>query len=121
MSPRYDYDCPNCESRFELRQGFDSEPIAPCPSCETESKRVLYAPQVVYNASGFYTSDKKNTGSGFYVNAYGGKKTGQPPAKDTGDDDGDSGGDADSGGDDHDHASAGASDHSHPHPHPRPD
>ena len=29
---------------------------------------MLYAPQVVYNASGFYTSDKKNTGFGSYWN-----------------------------------------------------
>ena len=68
MSPRYDYDCPSCGDRFELRQSFDSEPVAPCPSCQTESKRVLYAPQVVYNSDGFYTSEQKKTGFGSYWN-----------------------------------------------------
>ncbi len=107
--PMYDYSCQSCSHRFAVRQGYHDAREAPCPQCGGAAEQRISMPAVIFK------------GSGFYVNDYGGKKTGQPPAKDTGDDGGDSGGDADSGGDDHDHASAGASDHSHPHPHPRPD
>ena len=68
MSPRYDYDCPTCGQRFELKQGFDSDPVAPCPECKTDSARVIRAPQVVYKTGGFYTSDKRNSGFGSYWN-----------------------------------------------------
>ena len=110
--PMYDYSCQSCSHRFAVRQGYHDAHEATCPECGGAAEQRISMPAIIFK------------GSGFYVNDYGGKKTGQPPAKDSGDeegDGGDSGEDADSGGDDHDHAAAGASDHSHPHPHPRPD
>ncbi len=100
--PMYDYECQSCPHRFTVRQGYHDARKATCPKCGDEAQQRISMPAVVFK------------GSGFYVNDYGGRKTGQPPAKGS-DDSGDS-----SGGDDHDHASAGTSDHSHPHPHPHP-
>ncbi len=103
--PMYDYECPSCPHRFTVRQGYHDARKATCPECGDEAKQRISMPAVVFK------------GSGFYVNDYGGRKTGQPSSRESDDDGGDSGGDS-SNGDGHDHASAGASDHSHPHPHP---
>ncbi len=104
--PMYDYMCQSCSHRFTVRQGYHDAREATCPECGDAAQQRISMPAVVFK------------GSGFYVNDYGGRKTGQPPARDS-DNGSDSGGDS-SGGDDHDHASAGASAHSHPHPHPHP-
>ena len=104
--PMYDYVCQACSHRFAVRQGYHDAREAACPECGGEGKQRISMPAVVFK------------GSGFYVNDYGGRKTGQPPAKDSGEDGADSGGDSSGG--DHDHSSNGASEHSHPHPHPHP-
>ncbi len=62
--PRYDYVCQSCEHIFELKQGFDAEPVATCPRCEGASRRKIYAPPVVFKGSGFYVNDYGKT-SGF--------------------------------------------------------
>ena len=54
--PIYEYECPS-EHRFELRQSFDSEPRAVCPTCESVSRRLILAVPVHYKGSGFYTTD----------------------------------------------------------------
>ena len=54
--PIYEYECPN-DHRFELRQSFDSEPRAVCPTCESVSRRLILAVPVHYKGSGFYTTD----------------------------------------------------------------
>lgn len=45
--PLYDYKCPNCETQFEARHGFN-EPAPACPECGyVEVKRlILTAPMV---------------------------------------------------------------------------
>jgi len=69
--PRYDYICENCEGgyTFELKQAFDSKPIAECPVCGTLSKRQFSSVPIVFK------------GSGWYVNDYGKKSTAAPGAK----------------------------------------
>ena len=71
--PRYDYICNNCEGgyTFELKQSFDSEPVADCPICGTLSKRQFSSVPIVFK------------GSGWYVNDYGKKSSATPnkPAK----------------------------------------
>ncbi len=61
--PRYDYRCPACDHRFEVRQSFQDEAVAPCPECGSDSSRVLHVPQVVYKGSGFYTTDRQKFGA----------------------------------------------------------
>ena len=55
--PLYDYECATCGNRFELRQGFNADPVEPCPRCEGLAKRRFHSPAVIYKGSGFYTTD----------------------------------------------------------------
>jgi putative FmdB family regulatory protein len=55
--PLYDYQCSACNHRFELRQGFDSDSVADCPSCGASAKRRFNSVAVIYKGSGFYTTD----------------------------------------------------------------
>ena len=61
--PTYVYDCPECGHRFELRQSFQAETIAPCPRCDTKSQRVILSVPVVFKGSGFYVNDYGKKGS----------------------------------------------------------
>ncbi|MBF8266624.1 MAG: putative regulatory protein, FmdB family [Dehalococcoidia bacterium] len=55
--PTYEYECGSCHHRFELRQGFDAEPVESCPLCQGMSRRRFHAPVIIYKGSGFYTTD----------------------------------------------------------------
>jgi len=55
--PIYDYQCAVCGHRFELRQGFDAEPIEACPRCQGQAHRRFHSVTVIYKGSGFYTTD----------------------------------------------------------------
>jgi putative FmdB family regulatory protein len=55
--PRYDYLCPNCKNEFEIRQSFSSEPVAPCPKCQSTARRVIHSVPIVFKGSGFYVND----------------------------------------------------------------
>ncbi len=55
--PRYDYECNSCHHVFELKQSFDSEPVAECPRCENDARRLIYSVPVVFKGSGFYVND----------------------------------------------------------------
>ena len=63
--PRYDYICNNCEGgyTFELKQSFDSEPVADCPICGTLSKRQFSSVPIVFKGSGWYVNDYGNKSS----------------------------------------------------------
>ena len=57
--PRYAYICENCDGgyTFELKQSFDSEPVADCPICGTLSKRQFSSVPIVFKGSGWYVND----------------------------------------------------------------
>ena len=55
--PRYDYRCKACGNHFELRQSFDSEPVADCTECGAPSPRQIHAPPVIFKGSGWYVND----------------------------------------------------------------
>ena len=55
--PRYDYECNSCHHVFELRQSFDSEPVATCPECSNRANRKFHAVPIVFKGSGFYVND----------------------------------------------------------------
>ena len=61
--PRYDYQCDECGHRFELKQSFSSEPVAPCPQCLNGARRVFHAVPIVFKGSGFYVNDYGKHGS----------------------------------------------------------
>ena len=61
--PRYDYECLSCDNVFELRQGFDAEPVGVCPDCGKTAKRKFHPVPVIYKGSGFYTTDYARNGN----------------------------------------------------------
>ncbi|MCH2308569.1 MAG: zinc ribbon domain-containing protein [SAR202 cluster bacterium] len=55
--PTYVYECSDCSHRFELKQSFQSETVAPCPICKNKSERVILSVPVVFKGSGWYVND----------------------------------------------------------------
>ncbi|MBI2910874.1 MAG: hypothetical protein HYY05_01935 [Chloroflexi bacterium] len=62
--PVYEYECGGGHGRFELRQGFDAEPVAPCPACGQSARRVIQAVGVVFKGSGWYSTDSRGRDTG---------------------------------------------------------
>lgn len=69
--PIYTYQCPSCSNKFELRQGWDAENVAPCPLCQAEAKRVLLAPSVIFKGRGWYSTDSKRSSHASMVGSNG--------------------------------------------------
>ncbi|HKV12198.1 MAG TPA: FmdB family zinc ribbon protein [Thermoanaerobaculia bacterium] len=55
--PLYEYECLKCGKRTELLQRFDDAPLAACPQCGGEVKKLLSAPAVQFKGSGWYVTD----------------------------------------------------------------
>jgi len=108
--PRYDYQCTECNHRFELKQGFDAETVTDCPESGKIAERQISLVPVIFK------------GSGWYVNDYGKKKSTLGDSSSSSGSDGDSGSSSDGGTASHDdgghsHSHGG---HSHTHEHEAP-
>ena len=57
--PIYEYKCSKCGKHFEKRQGFDEKPLAQCPVCSGQSRRLIQCVPVIFKGSGFYVTDYK--------------------------------------------------------------
>ena len=59
--PTYQYACKEtaCGHRFEAVQSFSDDPIAVCPVCEGQVRKVFSAVGVVFKGSGFYRTDSR--------------------------------------------------------------
>jgi putative FmdB family regulatory protein len=57
--PIYEYQCSSCSFRFERRQGFHAKPLARCPKCGGEARRVIHPAPVIFKGKGFYTTDNR--------------------------------------------------------------
>ena len=62
--PLYEYECQQCGKRTELLQRFGDAPLAACPACGGEVKKLFYAPAVQFKGSGWYVTDYANKGAG---------------------------------------------------------
>ena len=69
--PRYDYECESCHHRFELRQSFDSEPVATCPECQNRATRKFHSVPIVFKGSGWYVNDYGKRGGAKNASAEG--------------------------------------------------
>ena len=55
--PTYEYQCPIGNEMESVERSMADDEIVPvCKSCDTEMKRVYYAPPVKFNGSGFYST-----------------------------------------------------------------
>ena len=59
--PRYDYECNSCADIFEVKQGFDDEPVAECPKCHSTARRIFTPVPIIFKGSGFYVTDNKKS------------------------------------------------------------
>jgi putative FmdB family regulatory protein len=62
--PIYEYECLNCGKRTEVLQRMSDAPLAACPDCGGEVKKLISAPAFQLKGTGWYATD------------YGGKKSG---------------------------------------------
>jgi putative FmdB family regulatory protein len=71
--PIYEYECLQCEKRTELLQRMDDAPLATCPQCGGEVRKLISAPAVQFKGSGWYVTD--------YAGKKGGASSGKSEAK----------------------------------------
>lgn len=83
--PLYEYQCLACGEKSEVLQRFADPPLATCPKCGGEVKKLLSSPAFQFKGSGFYATD------------YGAKKGGEPRASGKSEGDGGKSGSKDSG------------------------
>jgi putative FmdB family regulatory protein len=70
--PIYEYECLQCGKRTEVLQRMGEGPIAACPACGGEVKKLISSPAFQFKGSGWYVTD------------YGGKKGGGSEGKSEG-------------------------------------
>ena len=58
--PIYEYQCRTCGKRTELLQRMDDPPLAACPECGGEVKKLISSPAVQFKGSGWYVTDYSN-------------------------------------------------------------
>ena len=95
--PLYEYECNDCEHRFERIQKFSDPLLSTCPVCDGAVRKLLSSPAIQFKGSGWYVTDyarkpgdgkkdgaeaqggaRKDGGS----NGDGGRKDGASPSKD---------------------------------------
>lgn len=58
--PTYEYQCPKCSLRFEVKRAFgDNNAPVFCTHCGTEAKRLFSAVPVIFKGPGFYVTDTR--------------------------------------------------------------
>ena len=72
--PTYEYKCINCDHQYETKEGFDAPSRQTCPRCGAVTKRVLFAPPIVFKGRGFYITDSRK-GSSATIGADGGSNS----------------------------------------------
>lgn len=55
--PLYEYECLKCGKRMEILQRMDESPLAACPECGGEVKKLFSAPAFQFKGSGWYATD----------------------------------------------------------------
>ena len=59
--PIYQYHCPKCHLKFELKQTFSDESIVTCPKCKNGAQRLFSPVPVIFKGSGFYVTDNRKS------------------------------------------------------------
>jgi len=56
--PKYEYECPGCGDVREIERSMnDAEETYICSQCHNQFQRRWSAPSIVFNGTGFYTTD----------------------------------------------------------------
>ena len=59
--PTYEYRCKDCGEDLEVVQSFNDDPLATCPSCGGNLKKVFGSVGISFKGSGFYKTDSRGT------------------------------------------------------------
>jgi putative FmdB family regulatory protein len=60
--PTYEYACPDCGYKFELKQKFTEDAVKQCPQCSKRHvHRVVGQVAVTFKGSGWYITDSKSS------------------------------------------------------------
>lgn len=62
--PTYEYACRSCGHHLEAVQSFTDEPLATCPDCGGQLRKVFGTPGIVLKGSGFYKNDSRAAKNG---------------------------------------------------------
>jgi putative FmdB family regulatory protein len=57
--PIYQYLCPKCNLKFELKQSFSDESIVVCPKCQNGARRLFSTVPIIFKGQGFYVTDNR--------------------------------------------------------------
>jgi putative FmdB family regulatory protein len=60
--PTYQYLCPKCNLRFDLKQSFEDESVVVCPKCQNGARRLFSPVPIIFKGSGFYVTDNARKG-----------------------------------------------------------
>ncbi len=64
--PTYEYQCLECNHKFEVNQSMNDEPLKSCIKCGKPVRKLYNAAGIIFKGSGFYVNDykgKKDTSS----------------------------------------------------------
>ena len=59
--PTYQYLCPKCNLKFELKQSFSDKSMVACPNCQNGVRRLFSPVPIIFKGSGFYVTDNRKS------------------------------------------------------------
>lgn len=62
--PTYEYACTSCGHHLEIFQSFSEAPLATCPNCGGDLRKVFGSIGIVLKGSGFYRNDSRAAANG---------------------------------------------------------
>jgi putative FmdB family regulatory protein len=62
--PLYEYQCADCNHRFEVIQKFSDPPVEVCPKCGGPVRKLIASPAFQFKGSGWYITDYARKGDG---------------------------------------------------------
>ena len=57
--PVYEYDCLQCQSKFEVTRRVHETGGNCCPKCGAEGRRIYFPPHLVFKGPGFYVTESR--------------------------------------------------------------
>ena len=72
--PLYEYQCKQCQHRFEKIQSFSAPEEKVCPECGGEVERLISAPAIQFKGAGWYVNDYAGRGKAPSSGGSGGSK-----------------------------------------------